>query len=41
MKGNVKYEIDMGRVVGVNGETSIRIITNGYSNNIVTAFPVQ
>ena len=39
--GNVKYEIDMGRVVGANGETSIRIITNGYSNNIVTAFPVQ
>ncbi|MBO5389206.1 MAG: hypothetical protein J6A59_13965 [Lachnospiraceae bacterium] len=38
--GNVVYDIDMGKIVGTNGETHIRIVTDGYTNNIVTAFPI-
>ena len=37
--GNVCYDVDMGRVIGTDGETVIRIITDGFSNQIVTAFP--
>lgn len=37
--GNVYYDIDLGRTVGINGETTIRIITRGYSDNIITAYP--
>ena len=31
---------NMGKVVGTNGETYIRIVTDAYNNNIVTAFPI-
>lgn len=31
--------IDMGRVIGTNNESVIRIITRGYTNEIITAFP--
>lgn len=37
--GNVLYNINMGKTVGTKGECIIRIITKGYSNNIITAFP--
>ena len=37
--GNVCYDINMGRAIGTNGETTIRIITQGYSNNVITAYP--
>lgn len=38
--GNVLYDINMGKIIGTNGEDTIRIITKGYSNNIITAFPL-
>ena len=37
--GNICYDINMGRAIGTNGETTIRIITQGYTNNIITAYP--
>ena len=33
--GNVMYEINMGRIIGTNGEDTMIIITNGYTNEIV------
>ena len=38
--GYVTYNIDMGRVIGTNGESSIRIVTNGYTNKIISAYPI-
>ncbi len=38
--GNALYDINMGKIIGTNGEDTIRIITKGYSNNIITAFPL-
>ena len=38
--GNVVYNINMGRVVGTNGETSIRILTRGYTSEIISSYPV-
>ena len=38
--GNVLYDINMEKIIGINGEDTIRIITKGYSNNIITAFPL-
>lgn len=38
--GNVLYDINMGKIIGTNGEDTIRIITKGYSNNIIIAFPL-
>ncbi len=35
----VSVNSDMGRIIGTNNESVIRIITRGYSNEIVTAFP--
>ena len=37
--GNVVYDIDMGRSIGTNGENVLGIITEGYTNNIVSSFP--
>lgn len=37
--GNVIYEVDMGRSIGTNGENIIVIVTKGYSDQIVSAFP--
>jgi hypothetical protein len=39
---NVKqvFNIPMGRVVGTNGETSIRIVVKN-GNKVITAFPVK
>lgn len=39
--GNMVYDIFMERAVGTKGETSIRIVTKGISNKIVTAFPIK
>ena len=39
--GKVLYDINMGKTIGTNGEDTIRIITNGYSNNIITSFPLR
>lgn len=36
---NVCYDIDMERIIGTNSETFIRIITRGFTNYIITAFP--
>ena len=38
--GYVTYNIDMGRVIGTNGESSIRIVTNGYTNKIISTYPI-
>lgn len=38
LNGNIYYDINMGRAIGTNGETTIRIITQGYSNNIITVY---
>ena len=38
--GRVCYLIDMGKVIGTNGETILKIVTDGYTNELVTAFPV-
>lgn len=37
--GNVIYEVNMGRVIGTNEEDTIIIITKGYTNEIITAYP--
>ena len=37
--GNKIYEINMGRIIGTNGEDTLIIITKGSSNEIVTAYP--
>lgn len=37
--GNAIFEVDMGRVIGTNGEDTIIIITKGFTNEIVTAYP--
>ena len=33
------YEINMGRIIGTNGEDTLIIITKESSNEIVTAYP--
>ena len=38
--GYVTYNIDMGKIIGTNGESSIRIVTNGYTNKIISAYPI-
>jgi len=39
--GNIRFDIPMGRRIGANGETSIRIIIKkGTANEIVTVFPI-
>ena len=38
--GNRMFEIDMGRVIGVNGERRIRLILRDGTNNVITAFPI-
>ena len=38
--GYVTYNIDMGKVIGTNGESSIKIVTNGYTNKIISAYPI-
>ncbi len=38
--GNLKFEIDMGRIIGVKGETRIRLILEDGTNNVITAFPI-
>lgn len=39
--GNKIYEINMGRIIGTNGEDTLIIITKGSSNEIVTAYPKE
>ena len=38
--GNRMFEIDMGRIIGTNGETRIRLIIKEGTNNVITAFPI-
>jgi len=38
--GNLNYRIDLGRVVGENGETAINISVRPGTSEVVTAFPV-
>ena len=38
--GYVTYNIDMGKTIGTNGETFIRIVTNGYTNKLISAYPI-
>ncbi|MCR8845337.1 polymorphic toxin-type HINT domain-containing protein [Paenibacillus sp. SC116] len=40
-RGTMVYNIPMGKVVGTNGETSIRIVVDQGTSDIVTAFPVR
>ena len=40
LNGRVSYLIDMGRIIGTQGETYLKIITEGFTNEIVTACPV-
>ncbi len=39
--GNQVFNIPMRRVVGTNGETSIRIVVKNGTSEVVTAFPVK
>jgi Mg-chelatase subunit ChlD len=39
--GNEVYNIPMGRVVGTQGETSIRIVVKKDTSEIITSFPVK
>lgn len=39
--GNQVFNIPMGRVVGTNGETSIRIVVKNGTSEVVTGFPVK
>lgn len=39
--GNTVYDIPMGRVIGTDGETIIRIIVEDGTSKIVTSFPVK
>ena len=39
--GNTVYNISMGKTVGTNGESIIRIVTKGNTSELVTAFPVK
>jgi hypothetical protein len=39
--GNRKFDISLGRVIGIDGETRIRLILQDGTNNVITAFPVQ
>jgi filamentous hemagglutinin len=34
------YLIDMGRVIGANGERFIKIIVKPGTNNVITAYPI-
>lgn len=38
--GYVTYNIDMGKVIGTNGESIIRIVTNGYTDKLISAYPI-
>ncbi len=33
--------IKMGKIIGTNGETTIRIITKIFTNEIIIAFPIN
>ena len=33
------YVVPLGRVIGTNGETSVRIIVQPGTNNVITAYP--
>ena len=33
------YLVDMGRVIGTNGETKIRIVVRPNTNNVVSVYP--
>jgi len=35
------YIVDMGRIIGVDGETAIKIIVRPGTNKIITAFPYE
>lgn len=37
--GGRQWDIDMGRVVGTNGQTSVRIIVKDGTTQVITAFP--
>lgn len=37
--GNRVYDIDMGRVIGTNGESEMRIVVKDGSTSIITAYP--
>ncbi len=39
--GNAVYNIKMGRIIGTDGETQIRIVVESNTSKIVTAFPVK
>lgn len=38
--GYVIYNIDIGKVIGTNGKRSIRIVTDGYEDDITQAHPI-
>jgi RHS repeat-associated protein len=38
---NDVYEVPMGRSIGTQGETTVRIVTKAGTNEVVTAYPVQ
>jgi hypothetical protein len=39
--GNEAFDILMGKIIGTNGETTIRIIVEKGTSKIITAFPVK
>nr|KVE20119.1 hypothetical protein WS66_26965 [Burkholderia sp. LA-2-3-30-S1-D2] len=38
---NDVYEVAMGRAIGTQGESTVRIVTKAGTNQVVTAYPVQ
>lgn len=40
-QGRDKYQVDMGRRIGTDGERELRLIMEADSNDIVTAYPVH
>lgn len=37
--GNRLWDVDMGRVVGTSGQTSVRVIIKDGTTQVITAFP--
>jgi hypothetical protein len=42
LQGNKRvFEIDMGRVIGTNGETRIRLVITECTKNVISSYPIQ
>lgn len=37
--GNAVYDIPMGRIIGTNGETTVRVVVKNGTSEVITAYP--